>query len=283
VFAPARHAFVLGQADPLVALFALAGIYWVTSTPTAAGLITATALFIKPQTAALPLLALVLWKRKVLLGCVIAAFLGFSVLLLANRAGLTPGAVTEWLRVARRVVGPPGLLPTAFQMTLAIAALSLLTLRWKGRPVSLLEWSAAGAALNAIVGSLVHLEPYSNILLILPLMVVHRAARERTVRRWTSLLLGVVLGSLSGDGLFAISYDEGWRHAIIPWITVAAFGAAIVLVRQRLARILGIAIVANAILTFPPLPPAIQIQLAAVAGFILIVLLAERHPATGPC
>ena len=284
VFAPMKHGFATGQSDALSGLLAVASIAVATVTPRRAGVLAALAVFVKPQTVALPMLALV-WKRPKVVSGIVLATIGTAVTLVL--LGGSPATLIAWAKVAATVRATPHPLLTVFQLALAAASLIWVGIRWRNQKIGVVKLCASAAALTAIVGSLVHLQTDSLTLLILPLLLVLRpwiiSTGPPPIR--VAVALGVICGLLSGDAVFAVSYNAGWSHAIIPWITAAAFGAGVVLLRRSLAFITLTALFTNLVITFPPLPPPTQTVFGALAGFGLLIILGiegfRSHPTVG--
>jgi hypothetical protein len=132
---------------------------------------------------------------------------------------------------------------------------------------------AVAAGLNVLLGTLVHLNPQSMMLLALPLCFVLRPAlaTPQPMTRWSLIALGACGGLLSGDAL--LPNTAGWVHAVLPWGILGVFLAGATLLRPRLLAAALACLASNLVVTFLPWSGAALTEFAAIASFVLLLLL----------
>ena len=277
LLSPVRFVLTLGQSDPLEAAMALLALMILARAPVRAGMLGILAILMKPPTVAMPLVFGIYSRApRALVGAGLGALVAVAVVAAGAALGHSPGSVQGWLRVAPATYKTTPPLPlVVFQ--LALAALVVLRLA-KIREVILGRAEltfAVAAGLNVLLGTLIHLNPQSMILLMLPLCLVLRAvlATPQLMSRWSLVAFGASCGLLAGDALAAVSYTVGWTHTLLPWGTLGLFLAGATLLRPQLLTAALACMATNMLVTVPPWYGAAQTEFAAIGSFGLLILL----------
>lgn len=277
VFAPIKYSLGLGAPEALCGMLALAGLLMSKTRPVSGGAIAVLGAFLKPQSAALAVIAYIVRRPRALLGAAAATIgvaAGLGILAITGHA---TGTVDGWYRAAVAIRAQPSWPLIALQLSLAVAAAGWLLAQMRRGDVGFVEAFSIAAAFNVMLASLIHMQPYSATLLILPLLVVVRVSvvSPGPIPLQIAVPLGIVSGLLSGDALFAVSHYSGWTHAILPWVTVASFGIAVVLLKPAFRWIVVTGLLTNLLVTFPPFAPPAQTEFVAAAGFGLLILFGK--------
>ena len=277
LLSPVRFVLTLGQSDPLEAAMALLALMILARAPVRAGMLGILAILMKPPTVAMPLVFGIYSRApRALVGAGLGALVAVAVVAAGAALGHSPGSVQGWLRVAPATYKTTPPLPlVVFQ--LALAALVVIRLA-KIREVILGRAEltfAVAAGLNVLLGTLIHLNPQSMILLMLPLCLVLRAvlATPQMMSRWSLVAFGASCGLLAGDALAAVSYTVGWTHTLLPWGTLGLFLAGATLLRPQLLTAALACMATNMLVTVPPWYGAAQTEFAAIGSFGLLILL----------
>ncbi|MGZ8716536.1 MAG: glycosyltransferase 87 family protein, partial [Gaiellaceae bacterium] len=265
-FAPLREGISSLQLDPLIGALALVAAVWARLP--GAGALQAIA-SMKPQAA---LLATV--------GGLSAGRLRFAAWLVAGWAALGVATVLapgpswgRWLDAVRSANRAHGAASVAVAVALAIAAAALATRA--ARAVRLGDAAGAlaiAAAVNGTLAPLVFLNPQSDVLMLVPLLLL---ATTPLRTRGEAVALGCATGIFTTSGLFAVSYHSGVEHAAVP-VTIAALLAVAawqLFPAQRLAVATALAV--NVAVTLPPLPPRVHDSLGAAASLVVLALLSR--------
>jgi Glycosyltransferase family 87 len=277
LFSPVRFVLTLGQSDPLEAALALLALLIVARAPVRSGVLGILAMFMKPPTVAVPVVV-GLYSRapRALVGAGLGALAAVALVVTAAAMGHSPGSVEGWLRAALATYRTTPPLPlVVFQ--LALAALAVIRLA-KVRDLILghpERTFAVAAGLNVLLGTFLHLNPQSMILVVLPLCFVLRPvlATPQMMSGWSLVAVGACCGLLSGDALAAVSHSVGWTHALLPWGTLGLFLAGATVLRPQLLTPALACMATNTLITFPPWYGAAQTEFAAIGSFGLLVLL----------
>jgi hypothetical protein len=277
LLSPVRFVLTLGQSDPLEAAMALLALLILARAPVRAGMLGILATLMKPPTVAVPLV-FGLYSRapRALVGAGLGALVAVALVAAGVALGHSPGSVQGWLRVAPATYKTTPPVPLVF-FQLALAAVVVIRLA-KIREVILGRAEltfAVAAGLNVLLGTLIHLNPQSMILLVLPLCLVLRPvlAMPRMMSRWSMVAFGASCGLLAGDALAAVSYAVGWTHTLLPWGTLGLFLAGATLLRPQLLTAALACMATNMLVTFPPWYGAAQTEFAAIGSFGLLILL----------
>ena len=265
-FAPLRNAIGELQLDPVIGVLALSA-YALARRP-GAGLLQALAT-LKPQAG---LLASAGGLARGRLRFALGLLLGWAALL-ASTAFVSGPGWRAWIRAAHHASRAHGTSRVALGVALAVAAflLAALVLRRSAEPVVVL---AAAAAANGAIAPLIFLNPQSDVLVLVPLLLlVGGPANE-----W---LLGAALGVFSVSGLFAVTYHAGLPHAGYPVLEAVVLAAWAWLRFPAARRLVAVALPVNVAVTVAPLPPGAYAGLAEAACLALLGLLA-RSPAPRP-
>jgi hypothetical protein len=277
VLSPVRFALTLGQSDPLEAAMALLALSIVARDPIRAGVLGILAIFLKPPTVAVPVVVgLFARAPRALAGAGLGALAAIALVVAAAALGHSPGSVTGWLRVAPATYKTTPPLPLMV-LQLGLAAVVLIRLVQVREAIlgnATLTFAAA-AGLNVLLGTLIHLNPQSMILLILPLCLVLRPvlATPQAMSRWSLVAFGASCGLIAGDALAAVSYSVGWTHGVLPWATLGLFLTAAVLLRPQLLTPALACMASNLLVTFPPWYGSAQTEFAAIGSFGLLMML----------
>lgn len=277
LLSPVRFVLTLGQSDPLEAAMALLALLILERAPVRAGMLGIMAILMKPPTVALPVVLGLFWRApRALVGAGLGTLIAVALVAAGVATGHSPGSVQGWLRVAPATYKTTPPLPlVVFQ--LALAAFVVMRLA-KIREVILGQAAltfAVAAGLNVLIGTLIHLNPQSMILLVLPLGLVLRPvlATPQVMSRWSLVAFGASCGLLAGDALAAVSYTVGWTHTLLPWGTLGLFLAGATLLRPQLLTAAVACMATNLLVTVPPWYGAAQTEFAALGSFGLLVLL----------
>lgn len=259
-FAPLRNAIGELQLDPLIGVLALCA-YAAARRP-GAGLLQALAT-LKPQAGLLASAGgLARGRLRFALGLV----LGW-VALVAGTALVSGPGWHAWIHAAHHASRAHGAGRVALGLALAVAALLLaaLVLRRSSEPVVVL---AAAAATNGAVAPLIFLNPQSDVLVLVPLLLL---LRRGLASEW---LLGAALGVFSVSGLFAVTYHAGLLHAAYPALEALVLAAWAWLRFPESRRLVAVALAVNLAVTAAPLPPSAYAGLGEVTCLLLLALLA---------
>lgn len=275
-FAPVRDGLTLGQVDPILGGVALLGLLLALEGHDVYGGVLLSALLLKPQTGAITIAALVLLTRRPRLagGVVTGVVIQISAVLAARAAGTGLGSALGWITPGAQS-DYRGAAILAVEAALAATGMILIVGRLAHSQRGLLEVAVLGACLNTLVAGMFYLHSQSNLLLLLPLGVVlkdllARGAGASWLRR---LGVGVVVGLLAGDALFAVTQHAGVAHAALPLLVVALVLAAAAVQWRGVAAVAPIALITNIVITLPPISPEAHQALAAGAALGLVVLL----------
>jgi hypothetical protein len=233
------------------------------------------AILLKPPTVALPVIV-GLYSRvpRALVGAALGLVIAIAVIAVSAATGHSPGSLEGWIRAARATYPTtPPLLLVLFQLALAaVALIRLATVRDAilGHPELTF---AAAAGFSVVLGTLVHLNPQSMILLALPLCFVLKAvlATPQPMSRLSLVAFGACCGLLSGDAL--LPNTAGWMHAVPPWGILGLFLAGAGLLRPELMPAALACWGTNMLVTFLPWSGAALTEFAAIAAFVLLILL----------
>jgi hypothetical protein len=267
-FAPLRDGISVLQIDPFVGALALVAL---VTARRGGGLLQAVATM-KPQAALLASAGGLAAGRLRFAGALVA---GWAVLGLATV--LAGGPTWEnWLdavRHASRARGA-GMLVGAALLTIVALALAVRAARGvRFQPLS--APLGIAAAVNGTLAPLVFLNPQSDVLMLVPLLLLATLVRGRGPE---AAALGLAAGIFTTSGLFAVSYHSGVSHALVP-IAIAALLAAAAWERfpsHRLTVVVALAV--NAAVTLPPLPPRAYDWLGVAASLVTLALLARVLP-----
>jgi len=277
LFSPVRFVLTLGQSDPLEAAMTLLALLIVARAPVRSGMLGILAMLMKPPTVAVPVVV-GLYSRapRALVGAGLGALAAVALVAAGAAMGHSPGSVEDWLRAALATYRTTPPLPlVVFQLALAAGAVIRLA-KVRGVILGHAELTfAVAAGLNVLLGTFLHLNPQSMLLLVLPLCFVLRPvlATPQMMSRWTLAAVGACCGLLSGDALAAVSHSVGWTHALLPWGTLGLFLAGATVLRPQLLTPALACIATNMLATFPPWYGAAQTEFAAIGSFGLLVLL----------
>jgi hypothetical protein len=277
LFTPVRFVLTLGQSDPLEAAMALLALLIVARAPVRSGMLGVLATLMKPPTVSLAV-GVGLYSRapRALVGAGLGALAAVVLVAAGAAMGHSPGSVEGWLRAALATYRTTPPLPlVVFQLGLAaIAVIRLAKVRDLILGHAELTFAVA-AGLNVLLGTFLHLNPQSMILIVLPMCFVLRPVltTPRMVSGWSLVAVGACCGMLSGDALASVSHSVGWTHALLPLGTLGLFLAGATVLRPQLLTPALACMVTNMLITVPPWYGAAQTEFAATGSFGLLVLL----------
>jgi hypothetical protein len=285
LLSPVRFALTLGQSDPLEAALAVLALLLVARAPVRSGMLGMLAILLKPPTVAVPVVV-GLYSRapRALVGAGLGVLVAIALIAASAAIGHSPGSVEGWLRAARATYRTTPSLPlVVFQLALAaVAVIRLAKVRDTILGHAELTFATA-AGFNVLLGTLLHLNPQSMVLIVLPMCLVLRPVlgTPHTMSQWSLIAFGASCGLLAGDALAAVSHAVGWTHALLPWGTLGLFLAGATLLRPQLLTPALACMVTNMFVTFPPWYGAAQTEFAAIGSFGLLVLMAGSYSQHG--
>jgi hypothetical protein len=261
-FAPLREGVANHQLDPFIGALALAA-FAAASRP-GAGLVQAVATM-KPQAA---LLATAGHLDRGRLRFAAWLVLGWALLFGATVAA-DPPSWRAWVTVVHHANRSHSAAAVLAGIAVAVVAVVLAVVGARGGgPVRVL---AAAALVNGAIGPLVFLNPQSDVLVLVALLVLAQLHPP-------AVPFGAIVGVFSLAGLFAVRLHSGLSHALVP-VAIAGLVALFVALRWpqwRLAAATAFAV--NAAITLPSFHPHTHDLFGVAASLVGLALLAgQRH------
>ena len=271
-FGPLRYGVAGVQLDPILALAGM-GVLALSVRRRRGEAVGALAVLgaLKPQLGLLPMTATVERSRRA-----VVASLVTGIALVGLTALVVPSATwPHWVHAVRH--SPRNTSDAQVLLALGFVATAGLWF-WARRSLTneLLAFSAA-ATLGVNAFALVHLNPFSAILLIVPCALVIRAALRVDTSATRQYATAVVAGALAAGAVAPATVYGGAHAAFFPVATATALAAAAAIYLPRARPMVAVAYAVNVVAVVSSLTPSTTRLLVAAASVGLAWLLTTER------